>query len=55
MKQIIINNVQIIGGTGTIYFLLVFYKEIVVNSTSGHTTVNIRMNQQPTNEQILNC
>lgn len=26
MKQIIIDNVQIIGGAGTIYFLLVFYK-----------------------------
>lgn len=54
-KQLTVKNVQIVGGTGSVYFVLVFYKVIVVDSASGHTTVNIRMNKEPSVEQVLNC
>ena len=49
------SNVQILGGVGTIYFVLIYYKTIIFDSATGMTTVNIRMNQAPTVEQILNC
>ena len=43
------------GGVGTVYFVLVLYKQIATNTSSKATTVNIRMNQAPTTEQVLNC
>ena len=53
--QLAISNVQIVGGEGTVYFVLVHYKTIIVDSNSGSTTVNIRLNQAPSVEQVLNC
>lgn len=53
-RQLTIPNVQIIGGSGTVYFVMVHYKTIVVDTT-GTTTVNIRLNQVPSAEQVLNC
>ena len=53
--QLIINNLQVVGGEGTVYFVLVHYKTIIVDSSSGSTTVNIRLNQAPSVEQVLNC
>ena len=53
-RQLTINNVQIIGGSGTVYFVLVLYKTIVMGGNNG-TTVNIRLNNVPTVEQVLNC
>jgi len=50
---ITISNIAISGGVGSIYFLLVLYKQIVV-APSG-TTVNIRLNVPPTQEQLINC
>lgn len=47
-KLLSVGNVQIVGGHGTIYFVLVLYKQIAVNNTLKSTTVNIRMNQPPT-------
>ena len=54
-KQLTVNNVQTIGGVGSAYFVLVLYKTIVVDNNTGTTTVNIRLNQAPSVEQILNC
>lgn len=54
-KQLFVSNIQVIGGTGTVYFVLVFYKEIKIDNSTGHTTVNIRMNKVPSVEQVLNC
>ncbi len=39
---------------GTVYFVLVLYKQIVTNS-DGTFAVNIRLNEPPTAEQVLNC
>jgi len=50
-----LNNVQLVGGVGTVYFVLALYKQISVNLTSKASTVNIRMNKSPTTEQVLNC
>lgn len=47
-------NVQIVGNVGTVYFVLVLYKQIVVFA-NGTSIVNIRMNSAPTAQQILNC
>ena len=47
-KDLTVSNVQILGGVGTIYFVLVYYKTIIFDTTTGTTTVNIRMNQAPT-------
>lgn len=49
-----INNVQIVGSVGTIYFILVLYKQISA-LPDGTTSVNIRMNSAPSAEQVLNC
>jgi len=43
------------GGQGIVYFVLVHYKTIIVNHTTGTTTVNIKMNKPPTVEQVINC
>lgn len=48
-----INNVQLIGGVGTVYFVLVLYKQISINGNM--TSVQIRMNKVPSAEQVLNC
>ena len=50
-----LSNVQLVGGQGSIYFVLVLYKQIASNNTLKATTVNIKMNQMPTTEQVLNC
>jgi hypothetical protein len=49
-----VNNVQIVGNVGTVYFVLVLYKQIT-NFNNGTTYVNIRMNYAPSAEQVLNC
>lgn len=49
-----VSNVQIVGNVGTVYFVLVLYKQITTNA-DGTSNVNIRMNYSPTPEQILNC
>ena len=46
--RITLTNVGIAGGVGTIYFLLVFYKEI--NLDGNNTYVNIRLNEPPSEE-----
>jgi len=43
-----LSNVQLVGGQGSIYFVLVLYKQISADYTIKATTVNIRMNQMPT-------
>jgi len=48
-----VNNVQIVGGVGTVYFVLVLYKQISMNS--NFTYVSIRMNEPPTAQQLMNC
>lgn len=48
-----VDNVQIIGGVGSVYFVLVLYKQISLNSNL--TYVSIRMNEAPTAQQVLNC
>ena len=50
-----LNSVQIIGGVGSIYFVLALYKQISVNLTAKVSTVSVRMNKSPTVEQVLNC
>lgn len=54
-KQLTVSNVQIMGGQGIVYFVLVHYKTIVVDPVTGTTTVNIKMNKAPTVEQVINC
>ncbi len=54
MNQIVVNNVQVIGGVGTVYFILVLYKQIGIDA-DGRTVVNIRMNKDPTVQQVMNC
>lgn len=49
-----VSNVQIVGNVGTVYFVLVLYKQIT-NYGNGTNLVNIRMNKSPTAEQVLNC
>jgi hypothetical protein len=49
-----ISNIQIVGSVGTVYFVLILYKQIT-NFNNGTTFVNIRMNQAPSAEQVLNC
>jgi hypothetical protein len=49
-----VTNIQLIGNVGTVYFILVLYKQIVTNP-DGTTAVNIRLNGPPTAEQVLNC
>lgn len=41
-----VNNVQIVGNVGTVYFVLVLYKKIV-SFGNGSTAVNIRLNLAP--------
>lgn len=52
-KILTVSNVQILGNVGTVYFVLVIYKQI--STVSGKTYVNIRQNKAPTVEQVLNC
>ena len=52
-NMIKVPNVGLAGGVGTVYFLLVLYKQI--NIDGNNTYVNIRMNEQPSEEQMLNC
>ena len=52
-NQIKVPNVGLAGGVGTVYLLLVLYKQI--NIDGNNTYVNIRMNEQPSEEQMLNC
>ena len=54
-KQLTFSNVQLIGGHGTVYFVLVLYKTIGIDTATGSTAVNIRMNNVPTVQQVLNC
>lgn len=49
-----VSNVQIVGNVGTVYFALVLYKQIA-SFSNGSTSVNIRLNYNPTAEQVLNC
>jgi hypothetical protein len=46
-KALTVKNVQIVGGVGSIYFVLVLYKQISVKALSNETTVNVRMNKPP--------
>ena len=43
-----VGSVQIIGGHGTVYFVLILYKQIAVIDALKSATVNIRINQPPT-------
>lgn len=52
-NRIKVPNVGLAGGVGTVYFLLVLYKQI--NIDGNNTYVNIRLNEQPSAEQMLNC
>ena len=52
-NKIRVPNVGLAGGVGTVYFLLILYKQI--NIDGNNTFVNIRMNEQPSEEQMLNC
>lgn len=52
-KILTVSNVQILGNVGTVYFVLVLYKQ--VSTISGKTFVNIRQNKSPSVEQVLNC
>lgn len=45
---------QIVGNVGTVYFVLVLYKQISA-LPDGTTSVNIRLNSVPSAEQVLNC
>ena len=54
-RQLTVSNVQILGGVGTVYFVIVHYKTIVVDLNTGSTTVNIKLNNAPSVEQVLNC
>ena len=53
-QTLTVSNIQIIGDIGSVYFLLVLYKQIGKNA-AGQSYVNIRMNSMPTAEQVLNC
>lgn len=52
MGTVTISNIRM-SGVGSVYFLLVLYKQIIVQPNG--TTVNIRLNVPPTQEQLLNC
>lgn len=39
--------------TGTVYFVLVLYKQVHIDGNNSY--VNIRLNESPNQEQILNC
>ena len=54
-KQLTVSEVQLVGGEGAVYFILVQYKTIQINNITGSTTVSIRMNNDPSAEQVLNC
>jgi len=49
---ITISNIRM-STVGSVYFLLVLYKQIVV--TPSGTTVKIRLNSPPTQDQLINC
>lgn len=46
-KVLTVKNVQIVGGVGSIYFVIVLYKQISISTLSNATTVNIRINKAP--------
>ena len=52
-NQIKIHNSKVSGGFGTVYYLLVLFKEI--NLDGNNSYVNIRMNEPPSREEMLNC
>jgi hypothetical protein len=52
LGTVTVSNIRM-SGVGSVYFLLVLYKQIVV-APSG-TTVNIRLNVPPTQDQLINC
>lgn len=51
--SVTINNIQMMGGIGSVYFVLVLYKQISINGEM--TSVSIRLNYAPSAEQVLNC
>ena len=52
-QRIVIRNSRVLGGYGSVYYLVVLYKEI--NLDGNNSYVNIIMNEKPSREQILNC
>lgn len=40
---------------GTVYFLLVLFKQFVTDPTTNYTSVKIRLNTEPSPWQIVNC
>jgi hypothetical protein len=40
---------------GTVYFVLVLYKQFVTDAVTNETSVKIRLNADPTPWQMLNC
>lgn len=42
-----------LSGYGTVYFILVLYKQVNVDGNNSY--VKIRLNADPTQEQMLNC
>lgn len=51
---ITINNVRL-SGIGAVYFILQLQKQIFYNNITGETNITIKMDSQPTTEQIFNC
>jgi hypothetical protein len=40
---------------GTVYFLLVLFKQFVTDAAKGYTSVKIRLNTDPSPWQMANC
>lgn len=56
-NQVIIDNIMVMGNVefGTVYFVLVLYKQFVTDAVTNETSVKIRLNADPTPWQMLNC
>jgi hypothetical protein len=56
-NKIVINDVMLNGvpDHGTVYFLLVLFKQFVTDATNGFTSVKIRLNTDPSPWQMANC
>ncbi len=56
-KKIVISDVSLNGvpSHGTVYFLLVLYKQFVTDASNGYTSVKIRLNTDPSPWQVINC
>jgi hypothetical protein len=56
-NKIVINDVMLdsVPSHGTVYFLLVLYKQFVVDAVNGYTSVKIRLNTDPSPWQMTNC